>query len=111
MQGAIGVRLILVLLASVLIALTEGAQAADPALCRNCHNPQGTIAPDLAGMPMDTFFAAVRAFNSEERTHPVMVSFSRSLSDADIAGLAASFAAVGTTENGRVEVKSSPPAK
>ena len=78
----------------VLVSLAGEAGAADPALCRNCHTPQGVIAPDLAGMPTDQFYAAVRSFRSGERTHPVMTSFSRSLTDADVAALAAYFAAL-----------------
>jgi cytochrome c553 len=89
-----GPFLVRILLAAVLVSFAGKAGAADPALCRNCHTPQGAVAPDLAGMPADQFLAAVRSFRAGERTHPVMMSFSRSLSDADVAALAAYFAAL-----------------
>ncbi|GEM_PF-1946086 len=106
-----GIRRILILASLVAVSLAENARAADPALCRNCHTPQGTIALDLAGMPTDTFFAAVRRFRSGEQIHPVMASLSRSLPDAEITKLAAYFSALGPGGNQRAVEKPTEQAK
>lgn len=93
-----GMRRILMLSVMVSAGLSGNAGAVDPALCRTCHKPQGEIAPDLAGMPVEQFRTAMRTFRSGERTHPVMASFSRSLSDEDVDALAAYFEALGSTK-------------
>lgn len=51
-------------------------------------------------MPREAFLSAARAFKSGVRTHPVMRNFSLSLSDDDIAALAAHFSRLnGATED------------
>ncbi|MAO54470.1 MAG: cytochrome C [Rhodospirillaceae bacterium] len=82
----------------VAAVLTGGpASSAEPGLCTSCHRADGRIAPDLAGRPSTELVAAIAAFRSGRRSHPHMETFAKSLSDDDIAGLAAHFQALRTT--------------
>ena len=84
-------------LAVLTIAAVVGSgpvSGAEPSLCMSCHRADDRIAPDLAGRPATELVAAIRAFQSGRRSHPHMESFSKSLSDSDIAGLAAHFQAL-----------------
>ncbi|MCP5230740.1 MAG: cytochrome c [Chromatiales bacterium] len=69
--------------------------AADPSMCMGCHRAGSPTAPDLAGMPADAFTAAMNEYKSGARSNPTMKAMAMPLSDADIAGMAAHFAALG----------------
>ena len=84
------------------------ASAADPkvagkasdakvSMCIGCHGipgyrasfPEVYSVPMIAGQNGEYIQAALRAYASGERTHPTMDAISKSLSDKDIADLAA----------------------
>ena len=84
-----------VLLVSVAVLFPAGpSSAANPGLCTSCHRADGRIAPDLAGRSATDLVAAIMTFRRGGRSHPNMESFSKSLSDDDIAALAAHFQAL-----------------
>ncbi len=66
-------------------------------MCIGCHGIPGYRAsfpevyrvPKIAGQNAEYIAAALRAYASGERTHPTMDAISRSLSEQDIADLAA----------------------
>ncbi|MBX3606417.1 MAG: cytochrome c [Piscinibacter sp.] len=74
--------------------------------CAVCHGPLGIAVapetPNLAGDPEGYLVRQLRAFRGGTRTHEVMSLMAKSLSDADIADLAAWFASL------KVEVKNPP---
>lgn len=101
----------LVLLAAALpgAALAAGDAAAGKQkaqACTVCHGPLGVAAapetPNLAGDPEGYLVRQLRAFRSGARQHEVMGVMAKSLSDADIADLAAWFASL------KVEVRTGP---
>lgn len=63
--------------------------------CMGCHRPGGTPSaiPALETLSPDRIIAALREYQSGKRTNPVMVSVARSLSEEQIAALAAFFSA------------------
>ena len=71
-----------------------GAKKSAP--CQTCHGKDGlgTLpdAPHLAGQPAIYLERALKAYRSGERTHPSMRAIADSLSDKDIANLAAYYA-------------------
>ena len=79
--------------ASDLVAGRQKAQA-----CTVCHGPLGlSVAPDapnLAGQPALYTAAQMRAYRSGARRHEVMAVMAKTLSDEDIANLAAWFASI-----------------
>lgn len=92
-------------MAVLMLSATGGFQAAVAAdaeqgkalaaKCTTCHGPLGKGAgsmPNIAGMPPETFVAALNAYKAGERKHPMMASIAKTLSDADMANLAAFFA-------------------
>lgn len=96
-------------LASALIVLAAlvalPAAAADPrsgrakaAACAVCHGQDGISsapdAPHLAGQPAIYVEAQLKSYRSGARRHEVMNVVAKPLSDADIADLAAWFAAI-----------------
>lgn len=66
--------------------------------CAVCHGPLGiSVAPDapnLAGQPAIYLAAQLRAYRSGARRHEVMNVMAKPLADADIAALAAWYAAI-----------------
>lgn len=74
---------------------TAGARKA--AACAVCHGANGIStqpdAPNLAGQPEAYLAAQLRAYRDGTRRHEVMSLMAKNLSDADIADLAAHFAA------------------
>lgn len=95
------------LLASILIAtlvLFLGAcSSPDPKLgqqkavvCQGCHGPDGNSTdpqfPRLAGQHEDYLVRALTDYKSGARRNAIMSGFAGSLTDADIANLAAYFA-------------------
>ncbi|MFC6658938.1 c-type cytochrome [Deinococcus multiflagellatus] len=113
------------LLASVVFAQTAPASA--PALnaaapsaargatlaasCAGCHGPSGR-APDLTGRPAAQTQAALVAYRSGARRHPVMQGVAARLSDQDIVDLAAHYAQAGAPPTAPVPTPppSTPPA-
>jgi cytochrome c len=80
---------------------SEMALGADVALgrylsaeCVSCHprsnRPSGI--PAIMGWPQDQFIAVLRSYKAKERDNPVMQSVAASLSDEQMAALAAYFA-------------------
>ncbi len=68
------------------------------ATCANCHGTNGhTVAgspvPTLAGTPQDTLVAQLQAFKTGARPATVMHQLAKGYSDAQIAQIAAYFAA------------------
>jgi cytochrome c553 len=90
------------------LALGVGAAFAQPALvetgrqkaqmCAACHGPLGLgsapDAPHLAGQPEIYLAAQLKAFRSGSRRHEQMNVMAKTLSDADIAALAAWYASL-----------------
>jgi cytochrome c553 len=74
------------------------AGRAKAAACAVCHGPAGLStlpnAPNLAGQPAVYVEEQLRSFRSGRRRHEVMNVVAKPLSDADIADLAAWFAAI-----------------
>ncbi|WP_051231402.1 c-type cytochrome [Stutzerimonas azotifigens] len=94
----------------VLLALLAafGAQAADPAagkakakVCTTCHGLDGLSrmpdAPNLAGNSTLYLTTQLQAYRQGERKHPQMSIIAASLSDEDIADLAAWYSAIKVT--------------
>jgi len=84
---------------------TGAAWAADAAAgkakagtCGGCHGAKGegkgTTAPAIAGMPEDKFVQALSDYKSGKRANAPMKSMTASLSDADMANLAAYYASL-----------------
>lgn len=68
------------------------------AACAQCHgtagkSPPGSVLPSLAGMPASHIEAQMRAFKNGSRPATVMHQIAKGYSDAQIAELAAYFAA------------------
>ena len=87
------------------LAITAPAQAGNPELgrikaadCVACHGEDGLgTAPNfpvLAGQYADYLVHALKQYRSGERENAVMAPWAANLSDADIADLAAHFAAL-----------------
>lgn len=74
--------------------------------CVVCHGPLGvspsTDAPNLAGQPERYVVDQLKAYRSGKRNHEVMSVMAKSLSDDDIADLAAWFASL------QIDVKEKP---
>ena len=74
------------------------AGRAKAAACAVCHGPTGIStlpnAPHLAGQPVLYVEEQLRNFRSGKRRHEVMNVVAKPLTDADIADLAAWFAAI-----------------
>ncbi len=72
------------------------AGKAKSAKCTTCHGAagKGTVsAPALAGKAAENLVAAMKAYRDGKRQNPMMAMAMKGLSDADIADLAAYFAA------------------
>lgn len=92
-----------ILAAAVVLAPTAWAAGdvaagqAKSALCAACHGATGISAnpiwPNLAGQKEEYLAKQIRAFKEGTRTDPTMAPMVAALTDADIANLAAYFAA------------------
>ena len=73
------------------------AGARKAAVCGGCHGASGqsvnSLWPNLAGQHADYLDKQIRAFRDGKRVDPTMKPFVTSLSDGDIADIAAFFAA------------------
>jgi len=81
----------------------EGADAAAgrakaATSCIVCHGPDGISkvpdAPHLAGQPEQYLAAQLKAYRKKKRTNEIMNVIAKTLSDADIADLAAWFSTI-----------------
>jgi len=94
------------LLATVLLSVSAlSANAADVAagkakstMCAPCHGANGVskipMYPNLAGQKEQYLAKEIKSFKNGSRKDPVMEPMASSLSDADIANLAAYYAAM-----------------
>jgi cytochrome c len=64
--------------------------------CTTCHLRDGSAAgiPSITNWPADDFVAAMHAYKSKLRPHPVMQMMAGRLSNAEIAALAAYYATI-----------------
>jgi cytochrome c553 len=107
-------------LASALVAGIAAAQSGAPAgdaakgrekvqMCQGCHGidgwrtayPEVYHVPKIAGQQPAYLLAALKAYKTGDRTHPSMVAIAASLSDQDMANLAAYYAQSGLTTAGK----------
>jgi sulfide dehydrogenase cytochrome subunit len=98
MSGKTRMRMIhLGLWASLVLALPAQAQAPLAAQgCLGCHGPNGAgqaPVPALAGRPAAETEALMRAFRANEPAGTIMGRIARGYTDAEIAAVAAHFAA------------------
>jgi cytochrome c553 len=93
-------------LAGPLAARAEGDAAAGKKktqMCAGCHGiagfrtayPEVYSVPKLGGQSANYLVAALKAYKTGDRPHPTMRSIAASLSDADMADLAAYYAGGG----------------
>ncbi len=98
-------RIVLTAAAAVLwLAGASGAHADAAAgrtkagMCATCHGPLGLStlidAPNLAGQPEIYLTEQLKAYRSGRRVHDVMSVIAKSMSDADIADLAAWYSSI-----------------
>ena len=97
------------LLAAASLTMAGKAAAGDAAagrqkamqVCAVCHGPNGVAVapetPNLAGEPEGYLTRQLKAFRSGKRQHEVMAVIAKSLSDDDIANLAAWFNSIQVT--------------
>ena len=107
---------IVLALAAALVAGSAVAQTAAPAgdaakgrekvqMCQGCHGidgwrtayPEVYSVPKIAGQQPAYLVAALKAYRSGDRSHPSMKAIAASLTDADMANLAAYYAQHGLT--------------
>ena len=112
--------LVAALLASALAAMQAAAQgtppAGDPAkgrgktqMCSGCHGidgwrtayPEVYTVPRLGNQQEGYLLKALQEYKSGDRTHPSMRAIAASLSDQDMADLAAYYAQVGVKTAGK----------
>ena len=78
-----------------------GAEKAEA--CRACHGSRGISVndmwPNLAGQKEAYLVKQMKAFRDGDRKDPIMTSFALSLSDEDIADLAAYYASLESAEH------------
>jgi cytochrome c553 len=98
-------------LAAALVALPAGAQTAAPAgdplkgagkvqMCQGCHGilgwrtayPEVYRVPKIAGQHPAYIVAALKEYRAKQRSHPSMDAIAASLSDQDMADIAAYYA-------------------
>jgi cytochrome c553 len=101
------ISLVLLLLAGLPVhAQTVGsAEAAQGkvSMCIGCHGiamyrtafPEVYSVPMIAGQPPDYIFKALQAYRAGDRGHPSMQGIAKSLSDQDMADLAAYYGGTG----------------
>lgn len=99
-------KILLLLTAALLSLNTTAILAGDAAAgkskaatCAACHGANGIspndIWPNLAGQKEGYLVAQLKAFRDGQRAAPMMAPMAASLSDADIADLAAFYAGMG----------------
>ena len=87
----------LLFLSSSVMAGDVAAGKAKSAICASCHGADGVsvspLWPNLAGQKEQYLVKQIKAFRDGTRTDPMMAPMVASLSDDDIANLAAYYAA------------------
>ena len=95
------------LIAAALLSIGSGSVTAGEAAagksksatCAACHGPNGIspndLWPNLAGQKAGYLAVQMKAFRDGKRADPMMAPMAASLSDADIADLAAFYASLG----------------
>jgi len=89
-----------IVLAFALVLLAPAARAQAPLVaqgCLGCHGPGGSGAASVAGIagrPAAELAAALLGFRANERPGTIMGRIARGYTDAEIAALAAHFAAL-----------------
>jgi cytochrome c553 len=89
---------------AVLAAAAAAQQPAQPvsvSMCMGCHGipyyqtafPQVYHVPKIAGQSQQYIVNALKAYRAGERSHPTMQGIAKSLSDQDMAALAAYYGA------------------
>ena len=110
----------IVALASALVAGTAAAQGGAPVgdaakgrdkvqMCQGCHGidgwrtafPEVYSVPKIAGQHPAYMLAALKAYKSGDRKHPSMTAIAASLSEQDMANLAAYYAQSGLQTAGK----------
>jgi len=107
-------RLMAVVLAAAAFTIGGTAQADGSAdsgkkktqMCAGCHGiegfrtayPEVYTVPKLGGQSANYIVAALKAYKSGDRSHPSMRAIAGSLSDQDMADLAAYYASVGKAQ-------------
>ena len=97
MKILISLPLLLLALPSI-AAPDPAAGKAKAAVCSACHGQQGKATipgyPHLAGQRADYLESSLKAYRDGGRSHPLMNSMAKPLSDADVANLAAWYASL-----------------
>ena len=113
-------KLLIAALVAALVAGGAAAQGGAPAgdaakgrdkvqMCQGCHGidgwrtayPEVYRVPKIAGQHPAYLVAALKAYKSGDRTHPSMRAIAASLSEQDMADLAAYYAGAGTQVAGK----------
>ena len=88
---------VLIFASTSAIAGDAAAGKAKSAICASCHGPTGIsmslLWPNLAGQKEQYLIKQIKAFRDGTRQDPMMAPMVAALSDADIANLAAYYAA------------------
>lgn len=122
-SGALGVALVLSVLGSTALSAQEAAGAGDPVrgktlayTCLGCHGIPGYKnaypsyhVPKLEGQSPEYIVTALKAYKSGERSHLTMHSQASSLSDQDMADVAAYFAGEPLKPNPQAQANNKPP--
>jgi len=98
-------KLVIPFLAAALSAASFGALAGDPVAgkaksmtCAGCHGKNGissnSMWPNLAGQKEAYLASQLKMFRDGQRNNAMMTAMAKGLSDADIANLAAYYAAL-----------------
>ncbi len=69
--------------------------------CVTCHQKSGQVnagIPSITGWPIDQFTAVMNAYKNKDRDNEVMRTLASTLSDQDIAALAAYFGSLKTVK-------------
>lgn len=91
--------LLSVMLSNVTLAANpEAAKNTATSICANCHGPKGISSsgmfPNLAGQKEEYLVNALKAYREKTRNLAIMNNMAASLTDEDIANLAAYFSAL-----------------
>lgn len=97
MKRIVSVALALGLAAPAWAGDAAAGKAKADQVCASCHGPDGNSAsadfPRLAGQHADYLANALRQYKTGKRANPLMKGFAVTLSDQDMADLAAYYAA------------------
>lgn len=89
------VTAVLCLSATSVLAGDAGAGKGKSVTSSGCHGANGIMWPSLAGQKEGYLVAQITAFRDGGRSNPMMTPMAASLSDEDIANLAAYYSSIG----------------